>query len=126
MKYITKPSKLLREAKKNLDIDRSYGKEKYICLAVRKVWENEWVDLRAYQTVRNRINDLLVEYMHLEDGVVIKGHVTIEEVTSKKNQKKLLRPRRKCIDHMVAEYEAQGHTHEEAQELAFEITKMGA
>ena len=108
MKYITKPSELLREAKKNLDIDRSYGKEKYICLAVRKVWKNEWVDLRAYQTVRNRISDLLEEYMHLEDWLVMKGYATKEEVLDKKNQDKLLRTQRKWIDHMVAEYEAQG------------------
>lgn len=31
----------------------------------------------------------------------------------------------KMLD-LITEYEAQGHTHEEAQELAFEITKMGA
>lgn len=30
----------------------------------------------------------------------------------------------KMLD-LITEYEAQGHTHEEAQELAFEITKMG-
>ena len=83
-------------------------KEQYICLAVLRVWEGWCVSSKTYGDVRIRIEELLEDCLYLEDWLVMKGHATIEEVTSKKNQDKLLRTRYKWIDHMIAEYEAQG------------------